>query len=104
MQLCLWKKNSAVVFPSAHSEPGGGINQDFQAFQIESSLGPISHNWSEVSHAKIIFQKSLLLFEILQGLHTRKITPQKIFLPEKKKITLISKNFLQINILIVREY
>ena len=75
-----------------HSEPGSGINQDFQAFQIESSLGPICHNWSEVSHAKIIFQKSLLLFEILQGLHTWKIPPKKCFYPRKKKNYINTKN------------
>ena len=66
-----------------HSEPGDGINQDFQ---IESSLGPIWHNWSWALNAKIIFQKSLLLFEILQGLETWKIPPKKCFCPRKKKL------------------
>ena len=34
-----WKTNGGGG--AGHSEPGDGINQDFQ---IESSLGPICHN------------------------------------------------------------
>ena len=51
---------------------------------------------------KNYFSKILLLFEILQGFETWKIPTKKCFCP-RKKITLISKNFLQIFILIIRE-
>ena len=59
---------------------------------------------SYASHAKINFQKIFITFGDFTRFRHMKNTPQKMFLPEKTKITLISKNFLLINILIVREY
>ena len=79
-----------------HCEPRGGINQVFQIVQIQSLSLAICHNWSELSHGKIKFQKSFLLSEILQHLVMWKKNEKNQILTLKKKLQSYQNNFFRV--------